>query len=81
MGVITYPCCQYMRPLAIKSSMLIIVVVTIVIILRLADIGKSTGPQSSTGENGGGLMKTLTVPVLLSGKKIPLGSPSMGTLT
>ena len=43
-----------------------------------SDIGKSTGPRSSTGENGGGLMKTVTVPVLLSGKKFPLGSPSNG---
>ena len=43
-------------------------------------IGKSTGPRSSTGENSGGPMKTLTVPVLLSGKKIPVGSPSMGIL-
>ena len=34
-----------------------------------ADIGKSTGPRSSTGENSGGPMKTLSVPVLLSGKK------------
>ena len=34
-----------------------------------ADIGKSTGPRSSTGENSGGPMKTLIVPVLLSGKK------------
>ena len=33
------------------------------------DIGKSTGPRSSTGENSGGPMKTLSVPVLLSGKK------------
>ena len=33
-----------------------------------ADIGKSTGPRSSTGENSGGPMKTLIVPVLLSGK-------------
>ena len=30
------------------------------------DIGKSTGPRSSTGENSGGPMKTLVVPVLLS---------------
>ena len=34
-----------------------------------ADIGKSTGPRSSTGENSGGPMKTLSVPVLLSGEK------------
>ena len=34
-----------------------------------ADIGKSTGPRSSTGENSGGPMKTLIVPVLLSGKQ------------
>ena len=33
------------------------------------DIGKSTGPRSSTNENSGGPMKTLIVPVLLSGKK------------
>ena len=44
------------------------------------DIGKSTGPRSSTGENSGGPMKTIVVPVLLSGKKNPVGSPSMGTL-
>ena len=34
-----------------------------------SDIGKSTGPRSSTGENSGGPMKTLIVLVLLSGKK------------
>ena len=45
-----------------------------------ADIGKSTGPRSSTGENSGGPMKTLIVQVLLSSKKNPVRSPSMGTL-
>ena len=46
-----------------------------------ADIGKSTGPRSLTGENSGGPMKTIVVPVLLSGKKKnPVGGPSMGTL-
>ena len=40
----------------------------------LADIGKSTGPRSSTGENSGRLMKTLIVPVL------HVGRPSKGTL-
>ena len=35
----------------------------------ISDIGKSTGPRSSTNENSGGPMKTLIVPVLLSGKK------------
>ena len=44
------------------------------------DIGKSTGPRSSTGENSGGPMKTLCVPVLLSGKKIAIWSPCMGIL-
>ena len=34
-----------------------------------ADIGKSTGPRSSTSENSGEPMKTLIVPILLSGKK------------
>ena len=34
-----------------------------------SDIEKSTGPRSSTGENNGGPMKTIIVPVLLSGKK------------
>ena len=33
------------------------------------DIGKSTGPRSPTSENSGGPMKTVVVPVLLSGKK------------
>ena len=46
----------------------------------LPDIGKSTGPRSSTGENSGGPMKTLIVLVLLSGKKIAVGSPPMGIL-
>ena len=45
-----------------------------------ADIGKSTGPRSLTGENSGGPMKTLIVPVLLSGNKIAVGSPSRGIL-
>ena len=36
---------------------------------KIPDIGKSTGPRSSTGENSGGPMKTIVVPVLLSGKK------------
>ena len=36
---------------------------------RMSEIGKSTGPRSSTGENSGGPMKTLIVPVLLSGKE------------
>ena len=40
-----------------------------------ADIGKSTSPRSSTGENSEGPMKTLIVPVLLSGKKLLLGAP------
>ena len=44
------------------------------------DMGKSTSPRSSTGENSGETMKTLIVPVLLSGKKIPVGSSSMGIL-
>ena len=35
----------------------------------LADIGKSTSPRSSTSKNSGGPMKTLVVPVLMSGKK------------
>ena len=48
--------------------------------ISLADIVKSTGPRSSTGENSGGPVKTIVVPVLLSGKKNPVGSPSMGTL-
>ena len=38
-------------------------------LLVYPDIGKSTGPRSSTGENSGGPMKTLSVPVLLSSKK------------
>ena len=46
----------------------------------VTDIGKSTGPRSSTSENIGGPMKTLSVPVLLSGKKNVVGSPSMGIL-
>ena len=45
-----------------------------------SDIGKSTSPRSSTSENSGGPMKTIVVPVLLSGKKSPVGSPTMGTL-
>ena len=45
-----------------------------------ADIGKSTGPRSLTSENSGGPMKTLIVPVLLSGKKNSCREPSMGTL-
>ena len=45
------------------------------------DIGKSTGPRSSNGENSRGPMKTLIVLVLLSGKKkIAVGSPSMGII-
>ena len=43
-----------------------------------ADIGKSTGPRSSTGENSGGPMKTLIVPVLLSGKKKSCREPLYG---
>ena len=46
----------------------------------IADIWKSTGPRSSTGENSEGPMKTVVVPVLLSGKKNLVGSPSTGTL-
>ena len=42
-----------------------------------ADIGKSTGPLSLTGENSGGPMKTIVVPVLQSGKKNPVGNPSL----
>ena len=30
---------------------------------NVADIGKSIGPRSSTGDNSGGPMKTLVVPV------------------
>ena len=45
-----------------------------------ADIRKSTGPRSSTSKNSGGPMKILIMPVLLSGKKIPVASPSMGIL-
>ena len=37
--------------------------------MNISDIGKSTGPRSSTGENSGGPIKTLIVPVLLSSKK------------
>ena len=37
--------------------------------------------RSSTGENSGGPMETIVVPVLLSGKKKnSVGGPSMGTL-
>ena len=39
------------------------------IYVPISDIGKSTGPRSLTNENSGGPMKTLIVPVLLSGKK------------
>ena len=49
-------------------------------VISHSDIGKSTGPRSSTSENSGGPMKTIVVPVLLSSKKNPVGSPSMGTL-
>ena len=42
---------------------------TAIALLADADIGKFTGPRSSTGENSGGPMKTLSVPVLLSGNK------------
>ena len=45
-----------------------------------SDIGKSTGPRCSTGKNSGGPVKTLIVVVLLSCKKNPAGSPSMGSL-
>ena len=37
--------------------------------MQETDIGKSTAPLSSTGENSGGAMKTIVVPVPLSGKK------------
>ena len=47
---------------------------------KTADIGKSTGPWSSTSENSGGPMKTLIVPVLLSGKKFLKGAPLWGLL-
>ena len=50
------------------------------VIISKADIGKPTGPRSSTGENSGGPVKTRIVPVLLSGKKIAVGSPSIGIL-
>ena len=43
-----------------------------------ADIGKSTGPRSSTGENSGGPMKTLIVSVLLYGKKNLCREPLYG---
>ena len=45
---------------------------------HLSDIGKSTGPLSSTGENGGGPTKILIVPVLLSSKKFLWGAPLWG---
>ena len=45
-----------------------------------ADSGKSISPWSSTGENSWRLMKTLIVLVLLSGRKIAVGSPYTGIL-
>ena len=48
--------------------------------LMKADIGKSTGPRSSTSENSGGPKKTLIAPVLLSGKKFLQGAPLWGLL-
>ena len=48
--------------------------------LKSPDIGKSTGPRSSTGENRGRPMKTFIVLVLLCGKNIAVGSPSMEIL-
>ena len=49
-------------------------------VVTQADIWKSTGHRSSTGGKSGGPMKTVVVPVFLSGKKIPVGSTSMGAL-
>ena len=45
---------------------------------KSTDIGKSTGPRSSTGENSGGPTKTLIVLVLLSGKKNCCREPLYG---
>ena len=42
---------------------------------KIPDIGKSTGPRSSTGENSGGPMKTI---VVLSGKKKSCREPLYG---
>ena len=47
-------------------------------ILEWPDIGKSSGPWSWTDENSGGPMKTLIVPVLVSGKKFLFGGPLWG---
>ena len=63
-----------------KSSGGMILIICMLLIGHLSDIGKSTCPRSSTGENSGGPMKTIVVPVLLSGKKNSVGSPSIGPL-
>ena len=60
--------------------MLMLIMLHKMVLADPTDIRKSTGPQSLTGENSRGLMKTFIVLVLLSIKKNPVGSPSMGIL-